>query len=390
MKQLHAIWFLVTTGVTALSEIGMGLIDGTKIKFRSAAGALGIRTVLDDTDIVTTLSGNETNKAPSVSVVKTLADAAVTSIAVGSQSMLQISAGALSVTPLLMTRPVIDTVSTTLALALAARSPIYNISNVGNNTADLQLGDTLILTSVSSGTEVWLHNGGALGTTADFTSIEASPVSDAAIRALLSGQNGIGYNNLSGIIKLQSGVINESIRYNLNNPGDFILADNSGNDLFSVNFSSVNIGHSLLPLKLQTKAFRLDLSDIHPTDLEYGNSGLISDNRFASPQFGLRYQGDYGSSFVARSLVDKGYVDAQVSSAVSKSNVTVTTTAGNWTNVIHGFNLSAGNFDNLVVSCYDSSGELVALRLKTLDANTIQVMTADAVIGLRVRMIKTA
>lgn len=373
-----------------MSEIGMGLIDGTKIKFRSAAGALGIRTVLDDTDIVTTLIGNETNKAASVSVVKTLSDSAVTSIAVDSQSMLQISAGALSVTPLLMTRPVIDTVSTTLALALAARSPIYNVSNVGNNTADLQLGDTLILTSVPSGTEVWLHNGGALGTTADFTSIQASPVSDAAIRALLSGQNGIGYNNLTGIIRLQSGVINQSIRYNLDGPGAFILADNSGNDLFSVSSSSINVGHSPLPLKLQTKAFRLDLSDINPMDLEYGNSGLISDNRLASPKFGLRYQGNYGSSFVARSLVDKGYVDAQVSSAVSKSNVTVTTTAGVWTNVIHGFNLSAGNFDNLVVSCYDSSGELVALRLKTLDANTIQVMTADAVIGLRVRMIKTA
>lgn len=380
MKQLHAIWLFVATGITALTEIGQMLIDGTKLKFRSASGGSGVRTVLDDSDIRTTLAGNETNAVPSVSAVASAVASATLTVAPSSASYLSIVAGQIAVRPLLISSPIIDTTSTSLANALAARTPVYNATNVGNGTADLQGGDSLILSAHTGGLRVFLHNGGTSGGVGDFTLVEQPQLDNATIRALFSGTSGITYTSATGAFRL-GGTLAQATTITASVPNVLQITDGIGTLVVGggngvvLNATGGAIG-----------SFRANSTGISAT-ISNGNATL--DDSRTTPR-GFEYNGDYSAGYTNRSLVDKAYVDGRVSAGISKANVTVNTTAGTWVNVVHNFNQSAGEFDRLVVSAFDSTGELVGLRVRISDANTIQVMTADAVTGLAVRMIKTA
>lgn len=63
---------------------------------------------------------------------------------------------------------------------------------------EYQEGDVIIIPT--DGT-AWIHNGGSAGTVADFVKLTAPGTSDAAIRALFSGINGVEYNATTGEFK---------------------------------------------------------------------------------------------------------------------------------------------------------------------------------------------
>lgn len=385
MKQLHAIWLVITTGVAGLTELGQMLIDGTKVKFRSAPGPAGIRTVLDDSDIRSSLGGNETDKVPSVQAVSTAVSNATLTVNPNSTPYLRIVAGQIEARPLLVTRPVIDSVSTSLTLALAAQSTPYNAANVGNGTALLQEGDFLILPAHTGGIRVFLHNGGTAGGVGDFTLVEQPSFDSATIRALFTATNGLSYDNLTGQFKL-GGALSENT-----------AIDSSGRNIIFSNSAGGNVGVWNDGVTNQVRighaggffyATNNDMGLVIGSSANAG-AGIIDDKRGGLSQTGLRYLVDLSAKFTARSLVDKGYVDAQIlANTLGKSSQTINTTANTWTNVVHGFNLPVGQFDNLLFNAYDATGELTGLRMKAIDKDTIQVLTTDAVTGLRVRMAK--
>ena len=112
------------------------------------------------------------------------------SIDAGSQNFLDLTAGVLSVKDLLISDVHVEPTQATIA------DFVTNEYSVGT---EFQEGDTIIL-STASPVETYMHNGGSAGTTADFTKINANNVSDASIRALMSGGDGIAYNSTTGEI----------------------------------------------------------------------------------------------------------------------------------------------------------------------------------------------
>ena len=87
----------------------------------------------------------------------------------------------LALTALGMTTVSVDTASTTVAAAYAAKAG--------------QEGDVTILTQLQ---KVYIHNGGTAGTVADWTLIETPAMTDSAIRALFSASLGVQYNAATG------------------------------------------------------------------------------------------------------------------------------------------------------------------------------------------------
>jgi len=121
------------------------------------------------------------------------------SIAPGSSQYLGYNntTGELSVSALAITDVTVDSVAVSIG---------DWVDTTGNYTGDeLQEGDVLILTNAIDGTETWIHNGGTAGTVADFTQIQAPQLDDAYIRSLLSGGDGIDYDNTTGEISVDAG-----------------------------------------------------------------------------------------------------------------------------------------------------------------------------------------
>jgi hypothetical protein len=380
MRQLHAIWLLVTIGVSSLLEVGNMIIDGTKVKFRSAPGPAGIRSVLDDSDIVSSLGGNETDKVPSVSAVSGALAASTLTVNPNSVAYLRIVAGQIEVRPLLVTRPVIDNTSTSLTAALSARTPVYNATNVGNGTADLQEGDFIILPAHTGGVRVFLHNGGTAGTIADFTLVEQPTFDSATIRALFTAVNGLTYNNTTGQFRLGGALtLATSIIASLSNT--FTVSETGGSILVGGgNGAILNCAGGAIG------SWRANSSGITGT---ISNGNAIFDDSRTTPK-GFEYNGDYSAGYTNRSLVDKAYVDGRVSGAISTFSTTLNTTAGTWTDVTHNFNFASGEFDKFTITAFDSTSEGVGLRFRASTANVMQVMTAENVTGLRVRLVKIA
>ena len=76
------------------------------------------------------------------------------------------------------------------------------ITGTGYNGTQMQMGDTLILSAATGGTQIYINNGTAGGTSADFTLIRNPDVTSAFIRSQLSGGNGITYNSSTGAISV--------------------------------------------------------------------------------------------------------------------------------------------------------------------------------------------
>jgi hypothetical protein len=81
-------------------------------------------------------------------------------------------------------------------------------------------------------------------------------------------------------------------------------------------FTSLNSNIYLLPESICIKAS-------HNLGMEFRGTGIVTDNTLATP-LGLQYASDYSANFVDRSLVDKGYVIAQISGGSSLSVFTIT------------------------------------------------------------------
>lgn len=112
------------------------------------------------------------------------------SIAAGSANYLTLSGDELSISNLAITDVTVDATHATLAAYVAAN---YTTGS------EHQEGDTVILTAASP-TEVYINNGGTANDATDFTVLSYS-LDDAAIRALLSGGDGVTYNTSTGEIE---------------------------------------------------------------------------------------------------------------------------------------------------------------------------------------------
>jgi len=128
-------------------------------------------------------------------VADDIANAAL-SIEAGSQQYLAINPqGEITVRALAISSVTVDAVSVDLAQAITA--------NYSAGT-ELQEGDTLVLTSPSGGTEVWLHNGGSAGDATDFTQIQRPNVDAAFVRGSLSAGTNIDYDVVNGVISVKN------------------------------------------------------------------------------------------------------------------------------------------------------------------------------------------
>ena len=154
--------------------------DTATVDFTNSSGTITAAVKLDpasDNDISATASGLYSKKV---------------TIAAGSASYLAIdSNNVLSISALGIVRTYTDSSSTSLSAALTAAG--YTSGNL-----IYQNGDTLILTAATGGTQIWLHNGGTAGTSADFVKIEGPDLSASYIYGLFSATNPISYNKSTG------------------------------------------------------------------------------------------------------------------------------------------------------------------------------------------------
>lgn len=333
----------------------------------------------DDINKIVYHDGTNPQVVASEAYVNSQMSASALTVAPASAPYLRIQAGQIEVRPLLVTRPVIDSVSTSLAAALAARTPVYNATNVGNGTADLQEGDFLILPTHTGGIRVFLHNGGTAGGVGDFTLVEQPSFDSATIRALFTATNGIVYNNATGQFKLGTGNLTESVDYTLDaNGNSFSLKNNAGHTLFSATSDGLSVGKftnggTFFSTEAPNSPMIFEIGA-----LTEGNAlGLsIFDNRTA--KMGMTYGADYSAGFTARSLVDKAYVDG---SAAKRFTQTVTTVANTFSTITHNFALA--DKDSVHVSFW-LAGKQVAVEVETVDANSIRIRTSSAVTNLKV------
>jgi len=100
--------------------------------------------------------------------------------------------GEFSLTALAITDVTVDTSAT--------NSTIY--FNTIYTGTEMQEGDTIVFTNISSGTETFMHNGGTSSDETDFVQIQSPDVSDSYIRNLFSGSSPIQYNSLTGDISI--------------------------------------------------------------------------------------------------------------------------------------------------------------------------------------------
>lgn len=299
-------------------------------------------------------------------------------VGAASAAYLDITGNQITLKALAIQRVRTDVTSTTLAAALAARTPVYNAANVANTTADLQEGDILILSAATGGQQVYIHNGGTAGTVVDFTLMETPNLDTAAIRALFSGANGITYNPATGEFKL-GGILtdaNTTLQLSTNPNAQFYLANGDGtthlhisNDTFSE--SPLYIAHAKGQIKLDKNGLMLNI---------IGAEAVFNDSRPNGFQRGLEYWSDYSAGFTARSLVDKGYVDGI---NIKRSTQTVTTVADTFLVITHNFALA--NPKSIQVTVWKGNVKTEP-DIEVVDLNSIRIRTSQAETGLVVYM----
>lgn len=330
-------------------------------------------------------NGTAIQTVASEAYVATQVTAGAITVAPASQNLLEINAGQLSVKSLLIQKTFTNTTSTTLTLALAARTPVYNATNVGNGTADLQEGDVLVLAAATGGMQVYIHNGGTAGTTADFTLIETPNLDNAAIRALLSASNGVVYNPTTGNFTLDTAFVQALFNFTggLNRTGNDVRVGgtvNGGSELV-VTTSTFNVRNS------RGAGYGLWLNnDFLATSARLGDASVNIERNDSGMQFnGL---GTLGVTYAAapsapsnNTLIHKGYVDAI---ATKRSTQTVNTVANTFLIITHNFALA--DKDAIQVGLWEA-GKMVMAEVETLTANTIQIRTGSAITGLKVFLI---
>lgn len=117
----------------------------------------------------------------------------VLTVAAGSVNLLDITAGEISVTNLLITDVTVDAVSTGITEFVAAN---YTVGN------ELQEGDLAVMPAAPAPDRTWVHNGGVAGTIADFTVI-TDALSAAQVRGYLSGGAALDYNATTGVFDVK-------------------------------------------------------------------------------------------------------------------------------------------------------------------------------------------
>jgi hypothetical protein len=118
-------------------------------------------------------------------------------IGAASAPYLDITAGVLTIKSLGIVKTTTDASATTLAAALTT-------AGYAAATLVFQNSDMIILPAATGGSQIWLHNGGAAGTVADFVQLEAPPLSAAYIRSQFSATAPIAYNASTGAITFGS------------------------------------------------------------------------------------------------------------------------------------------------------------------------------------------
>ena len=82
--------------------------------------------------------------------------------------------------------------------------------NVPINCDSHEEGDTVVFPNTTDGVEVWMHNGGSSLTIDDYIQIENPSVSESFVKAQLSGEAPIYYNQATGVISItQSGTASD-------------------------------------------------------------------------------------------------------------------------------------------------------------------------------------
>jgi hypothetical protein len=278
---------------------------------------------------------------PNDPITKSYFETEQLTIAAASQPYLEIVGGALSVKALAISTVTVDTTSADLSAAIAANY---------SNGDELQRGDTLILKGVAGGDEVYIHNGGSAGDATDFTIVQVPNLDDAYVRTLVSANQGITYNNSTGVFGLGGDITND-ITLNLAggqlaiesisaNPNRFAvyLEDTSTSD-YTEFFT--NLGNVYMSTYLSSGAYKQLTVDnnfisMYATDggsneftigINYSESaGLaffkaeVNDSRQEAYRTGLEYTGLITSNYstlLDNSLVPKKYVDDLVGGAVS-------------------------------------------------------------------------
>lgn len=95
--------------------------------------------------------------------------------------------------------------------------------------SEQQEGDMIILAASSSNrAESWIHNGGTLGTIADFTEIQGSDIQGSEVRSFFSGGSGITYNAATGVISVTTADVRGLFS------GDGVVAYDAANGAFSL------------------------------------------------------------------------------------------------------------------------------------------------------------
>jgi len=154
----------------------------------------------------------------------------ISSIASGSQSMLSVSNGELSISSLAITDVHVDSTQTSLANFVA---------NESTAAAALKEGDVLILTAPSDGTETYIVSGANGSSVSNYTQIE-SPLTAAEVGSVLTSGDGISINastaqisaNVAAGSGLSSSVSNGQITFALNANTDDI-SEGSVNEYFT-------------------------------------------------------------------------------------------------------------------------------------------------------------
>lgn len=248
-------------------------------------------------------------------------------IAAGSTDYLSINSDELSIKTLAVTDVITDNNSGTNFGDWYTN----NYTTLNSTEGPIEEGDVLILTNINSSTEVWMNNGGTSGTTLDFTQIQTAAVSDSYIRSLISANNGVTYTPASGLIELggsltkNTTISGDSNSFELSGVSTTTISGVSTNisGITSLNIndgSSSGLSIDLDSLDIVTSGKELILNNgehvlsLNPTT----NEAVFTD----SVGIGLQYAADYSANYTNRTLVDKEYVDSEITNNVSTVSVT--------------------------------------------------------------------
>lgn len=235
----------------------------------------------------------------------------ISAIASGSQSMLSVSNGELSISSLAVTDVHVDSTQTSLANFVA---------NESSTAQGLGTGDVLILTAPSAGTETYIVSGANGGSVGNYTQIE-SPITAAEIGSVIQAGDGISINastaqisaNIVAGTALSSSVSNGQITLAFSGSSDDVV-EGSSNEYFTQArargaISADIAAGNLLSYNSSTGELLVASADV--TDLFSAGSGLS----YSAGQFSLSATSDdiqegitnlYFSDSLARGALSAG------------------------------------------------------------------------------------